>query len=79
MEAPVCLLALKILIIFGHIDKSNTYFESIKTLRLFLCTRNNNKPRFCEIMKANRMCFLPSRSVNLSVKYCVYLYLIDTK
>ncbi len=79
MEALVRLLALKILVIFGHIDKSNTYFESIKTLRLFLCTHNNNKTRFCEIMKANRMCFLPSRSVNLSVKYRVYLYLIVTK
>ncbi len=42
-------LALKILI-FGHTDKSNTSFKSVKTLRLFVCTHNNNKTRFCKIM-----------------------------
>ncbi len=51
-------------VIFGHTDKSNTSFESVKTLHLFVCTHNNNKTlRFCKIMKANRMSFLLSRSL----------------
>jgi len=66
--------------IFAHTDKSNTSFESVKTLHLFVCTHNNNKTLcFCKIMKASRMCFLPSRSVNLSAELCVYLYLTDIK
>ncbi len=60
-------------------QKSNTSFKSVKTLRLFVCTHNNNKTCFCKIMKANRMLFLPSRSVNLSVNLCVYLCLTDSK
>ncbi len=50
-------LALKI---FGT-DKSNTSFQSVKTVRLFVGTHNNNETlRFCKIIKANRMRFLPS-------------------
>ncbi len=79
MEAPVRSLAPKILVIFGHTDKSNTSFTSVKTLRLFVCTHNKNKSRVCKIMKANNMRFLPSRSVNLSAKLRVYLYLTDIK
>ncbi len=60
-------------------QKSNTSLKSVKTLRLFVCTHNNNKTCFCKIMKANRMRFLPSRSVNLSVNLCVYLCLTDIK
>ncbi len=41
-QAPVRSLALKISVIFGHTDKS-TSFESVKTLRLFVCTQNNNE------------------------------------
>ncbi len=37
-QAPVRSLALKISVIFGH-----TSFESVKTLRLFVCTQNNNQ------------------------------------
>ncbi len=47
-----------------------------------MCTHNNNKTLcFCKIMKANRMRFLPSRSVNLSVKFrnSVYACLTDMK
>ncbi len=54
---------LKYSLISAHTDKSNTSFKSIKTLRLFVCTHNNNKTLcFCKIIKANRMRFLPSRS-----------------
>ncbi len=42
-QAPVRSLAPKISVIFGHTDKSNTSFESVKTLRLFVCTQNNNE------------------------------------
>ncbi len=46
-QAPVRSLALKISVIFGHTDKSSlitvTSFESVKTLRLFVCTQNNNE------------------------------------
>uniref|UniRef100_A0A672RMC6 mitogen-activated protein kinase kinase kinase n=1 Tax=Sinocyclocheilus grahami TaxID=75366 RepID=A0A672RMC6_SINGR len=52
-------LLLKYSLIFAHTDKSNTSFTSVKTRRLFVCTRNNNKTLcFCKIMKANRMHFL---------------------
>ncbi len=61
-------LLLKYSVIFGRTDKSNTSFESRKTLCLFACTHNNKILCFCKIMKANRMCFLPSRSVSLSAK-----------
>ncbi len=37
-----------------------------------MCTHNNNKTlSFCKIMKANRMCFLLSQSVDLSAKLCI--------
>ncbi len=39
MEAPVRLRALKILVIFGHIDKSNTYFESVYLCVLTITTK----------------------------------------
>ncbi len=69
MTAPVQSFALKILN-FSHIDKSNTSSESVKTLRLFVCTHNNNKTwHFCKIMKAILMRLMPSRSVNLSAKH----------
>ncbi len=43
-QAPVRSLALKISVILGHTDKStNTSFESVKTLHLFVCTQNNNE------------------------------------
>ncbi len=46
-QAPVRSLALKISVIFGHTDKSSlihlSTFESVKTLRLFVCTQNNNE------------------------------------
>ncbi len=43
-QAPVRSLALKISVIFGHTDKSSLIsFESVKTLRLFVCTQNNNE------------------------------------
>ncbi len=44
-QAPVRSLALKISVILGHTDKiiHNTSFESVKTLRLFVCTQNNNE------------------------------------
>ncbi len=44
-QAPVRSLALKISVIFGHTDKSSQIhlFESVKTLRLFVCTQNNNE------------------------------------
>ncbi len=66
---------LKYSLISAHTDKSNTSFKSIKTLRLFMCTHNNNKTlRFCKIIKANRMRFLPSRSrMNLS-SFKIYIY-----
>ncbi len=63
MEVPVCSHALKILRHFGHTEKSNTSFKSVKTLHLFVCTHNNNTTCFCKIMKANRMHFLLSRSL----------------
>ncbi len=71
-------LLLKYSVIFGHTDKSNTSFKSVKTLRLFVCTHNKNKLRFCKIMKANRMRFLPSRSVNLSAKLHVDIFALQT-
>ncbi len=73
-------LLLKYSLILRHTDKSNISFESVKSLRLFVCTHNNNKTlHFCKIMKANRMRFLLSRSVNLSAKLHVYLCLTDIK
>ncbi len=43
-QALVRSLALKISVILGHTDKiPNTSFESVKTLRLFVCTQNNNE------------------------------------
>ncbi len=50
IEAPVRSLALKTFVIFAHTDKSNTYFKYVKTLRLFVCTHNNNETLcFCKI------------------------------
>ncbi len=67
IEAPVQFLALEILCHFARTDKSNSYFEFVKTLRLFVWTHNNNKSLcFCKIMNANskqKMRFLPSRSL----------------
>ncbi len=64
--------------IFGHTNKSNASFESVKTLRLFMCTHNNNKTwSFCKIMKATGSCF--------SLCFCelkrnsMYAYLTDMK
>ncbi len=69
-------LLLKYSLIFVHTDKSNTFFKSIKTLHLFVCTHNNNKMlRFCKIMKANRMRFLPSVNLSTSLRNSVYTYL----
>ncbi len=73
-------LLLKYSLIFGHTDKSNTSFESVKTPCLFVCTHNNNKTLcFCKIMKANRMRFLPSRSLWTWARNCVYLCLTYIK
>ncbi len=78
MEAPV--RCLKYSLIFAHTDKSNTSFKSVKTLRLFLCTHNNNKSlRFCEIMKANRMRFLASQSLWTWARNFVYICLTEMK
>ncbi len=38
-----------------------------------MCTHNNNKTRFCKIMKANRMRFLPSQSLWTSARNFVYI------
>ncbi len=35
-EAPVCILLLKYSLIFGHTDKSNTSFKSVKTKFIFV-------------------------------------------
>ncbi len=43
-QAPVRSLALKISVIFGHTDKSSLiHLSNLKTLRLFVCTQNNNE------------------------------------
>ncbi len=73
-------LLLKYSRIFAHTDKSNTSFKSVKTLRLFLCTQNNNKTLcFCKIMKANRMRFLASQSPWTWARNSVYICLTDMK
>ncbi len=63
MEVPVRFLALDKLCHFASTDKSNSYFEFEKTLRLFVCTNNNKLLHFCKILKANRTRFLLSRSL----------------
>ncbi len=46
--------ALKYSVISDHSDKSNSSFESVNNLSLFVCTHNNNEILlFCKIMKAN--------------------------
>ncbi len=60
-------------------DKSNTSFESVKTLRLFVCTHNNKTLCFCKTMKADRMRFLPSRSLWTWARNSVYTCLTDMK
>ncbi len=73
-------LLLKYSLVFAHTDKSNTYFESVKTLRLFVCTHNNNKTLlFCKTMKANRMRFLPSPSLWTRARNSVHTCLTDMK
>ncbi len=75
--APVCSLALKIL----HNFWSNTSFKSVKTLRLFVCTHNNNKTwRFCKKNESKQDALSAvSVSVNLSAKLRLYLCLTDIK
>ncbi len=51
-------LLLKYSVIFADTAKSNASFESVKTLRLFFRTHNNNEMlHFCEIMKSSRCSF----------------------
>ncbi len=51
-------LLLKYSLLFGHTNKSNTPFESVKILCLFVCTHNNNKTlHFCKIMKQTGCAF----------------------
>ncbi len=48
---------------FDPTDKSNTSFESVKGLLLFVYTHNNNKTLcFCKIKKTDRVCSLSSLS-----------------
>ncbi len=52
---------LKYAVIFAHKGKSNTPFQTVNGLLLFVCTHNINK-MFHKIKKTNMMHFLPSQS-----------------
>ncbi len=73
-------LLLKYSLIFGHTDKNNESFESVNTVNFYALTQNKTL-HFCKIMKANRMHFRVSVSVNLSAKLYVsapYRYEMST-
>ncbi len=71
-------LSLKILPHFGHSDKNNPSFISVKILRLFVCNHNKTL-RFCKIKKANSMPFLPSQSPWNWARNSMNICLIDMK
>ncbi len=52
----------KCFVICDHTDKSNTSFETVKGLLLFVCTHNINKTLwFCKIKKTNIGCAISLR------------------